>query len=155
MRVFIRRNRYAISACAITLAAVALLGFYGISQASAAEDGTADANVEQRWEGDSEARAANDKAADLVETQGREGTTETDNPANGKAVNAEIDGIEETPREDSACNIVADENREPDTEADEARTAYLVADESSASNECLEINASSRDEAEHADHPGA
>lgn len=148
MRVFIHRNRYAIGACAVALAAVALLGFYGITQANAAENGTADAGIEQRWEGDLEAQGANDKAAELIETQGPEGTTETGSPANDEAVNAEIDGVEETPGEDSARNTTVDEDREPDAEADKARTAYLIPDEPSTSSECLEINASPHDEAE-------
>lgn len=155
MRVFIRRNRYAIGACAMALAAAAMLGFYGITQASAAENGTADGSIEQRWEGDLEARAANDKGAELIETQGPEGAAETGGPTNSETVNAEIDGIEEAPGEAAACDMTVNKDCEPCPKADEARTAYLIPDEPSDSSECLEINASPHDEAEHEDRPTA
>lgn len=157
MRVFIRRNRYAIGACALALAAVALFGFYGITQANAAEDATADANVEQRWEGDAEAPAADDKAADPIEAPEPESAAGTESPATDGSVNMEVDGgeeVEEIYGETAVCNVAVDDGPELDGDAEEAR-AYLIEDEASASSEYLEINASSYGEAEHEERPTA
>lgn len=151
MKVFIRRNRYAIAACAVALAAVATLGFYGIAQASATENEAADANVEQRWEGDARALAVDETAADLIEAQGPESATGTEN-----AAGAEVNGVEEAWEETGDCNVAVDEETESGTEVEEAYAGDRIEGEVSASNEYVEVNVSASDDpVEQEERPAA
>lgn len=105
MKALIRRNRYAIAACAVALAGAAGLGIFGIAQANAAEDANAAAteNVEQRWEGDAssgEVNAENAGADEDAECNGelREMTA-------GDLVDGEASGSNEYVDVDEAANV--------------------------------------------------
>ncbi len=105
MKALIRRNRYAIAACAAALAGAAGLGVLGIAQANAAEDANAAAteNVEQRWEGDTsngEVNAENAGANEDAECNG-----ELREVAAGDLVDGEASGSNEDADVDEAANV--------------------------------------------------
>lgn len=132
MKALIRRNRYAIAACAVALAGAAGLGIFGIAQANAAEDANAAAteNVEQRWEGD-EALPAEDVAADLIDAENPESTgADVEQRWEGDASNGEVNA--EAPG--------ADEGAECDAELREVAAEDLIDGEASGSNEYVDVD---------------
>lgn len=132
MKALIRRNRYAIAACAVALAGAAGLGIFGIAQANAAEDANAAAteNVEQRWEGDA-TLPAEDVAADLVDAKNPESTgANVEQRWEGDASSGEV----------NAENAGADEDAECNGELREMTAGDLVDGEASGSNEYVDVD---------------
>ena len=139
MRTFIRRNRYAIAACALALAGAAVLGTFGISQAIAAEGAdasTAEDAVEQRWEGDETILVADAVPAEAHRSEDVD-VAATEEPASVDAAAEEASAESGAAEEDIAFS----EN--PGTE--EAYSGELDADdyidgEASESSEYIDVD---------------